>query len=97
MTTNYLPPINPLYVGPNALRQDVFTTDTGEIIVRWPSSLTEEDYAFIDVWFDMLKRKMKRAVKAPASDVVPAAVQIDKGLDETAAVRQAADERVQHG
>jgi hypothetical protein len=42
----------------------VLTVDTGEVVVRWPESLSDEDYETIDGWLEGLKKKIKRSVKS---------------------------------
>lgn len=50
--------------GTTAVRQDVFTTDEGDIAVTWPTALSEETYQDIEDWIEILLRKMKRASSA---------------------------------
>ncbi len=60
------PPLNPHYKPAVALagaKQDVFTGQTGDLIVRWPGVVSPDDIEDIEVWLDMLKRKIKRSVK----------------------------------
>lgn len=59
-------PVNPNFqppAPPSGSKQDVFTTDNGEVVVRWPAVLSVDDLADIEDWLDMLKRKIKRSVK----------------------------------
>jgi hypothetical protein len=46
------------------VKQDIFTADTGEVVVRWPAVISEADFEDIEGWLDMLKRKIKRSVKS---------------------------------
>lgn len=60
------PPVNPNYT-PSAspsIKQDVFTGDTGDIIVRWPAVVSANDIEDVEAWLDMLKRKIKRSVQS---------------------------------
>ena len=64
------PPINPNYK-PSAIvaaltgvKEYGLTVDTGQVIVRWPETLSEEDFETIEGWIDGLKRKIRRSVKS---------------------------------
>jgi hypothetical protein len=66
------PPINPHFKpAPASVKQDVFTTDAGEVVVRWPDFLTAEEFSDIEGWLDMLKRKIKRSVKSESTGEEP--------------------------
>ena len=43
-------------------KQEIFALDQGEVVIQWPTSLTEADYEDIEPWIDILKRKIKRCV-----------------------------------
>lgn len=61
------PPPNPKFkpIAPTAgMKQDTFTTDTGSVVVQWPSILSSADLEDLENWLDMLKRKIKRSVKS---------------------------------
>jgi hypothetical protein len=63
-TNTSSPPPNPNYTPPpSAAKQFNLTTDTGDVIVRWPSVLSEEDYETVESWLDGLKKKIKRSVQ----------------------------------
>ena len=48
-------------------KQDIFALDQGEVIVQWPSSLSQEDFTDISSWIDILKRKIGRCVQSEPS------------------------------
>lgn len=48
-------------------KQDIFALDQGEVIVQWPSSLSQEDFTDINSWIDILKRKIGRCVQSEPS------------------------------
>ena len=52
------------------LNQDVYTTSRGALVLQWPNSLSADELADIDVWFDLLKRKIRRVVTAQPNAVV---------------------------
>lgn len=63
------PPVNPFTtpeVNSNVRRpgekEDVYTLDEGDVILHWPSQLSEASYAEIEDWFSLMLRKMKRAI-----------------------------------
>jgi hypothetical protein len=61
-------PVNPHYKpsGPPAgAKQYVLTVDTGEVVLRWPESLSDEDYETIESWIEGMKKKIKRSVTEP--------------------------------
>lgn len=66
-----VPPVNPNYkppAPPSDARQYSLTTDTGDVVVRWPSVLSGEDYETVESWLDGLKKKIKRSVKPGEGD-----------------------------
>lgn len=44
------------------LREDVFTVEEGSVTVVWPKQLSQESFDDISDWFEIILRKMKRAV-----------------------------------
>lgn len=58
-------------------KQDVFTTATGEVVVRWPAVLSVEDYADLEGWLEMLKRKIKRSISPNLKNDSPAKIEMD--------------------
>ena len=48
---------------PVGTMQDTYTAKAGLVVVRWPTSLTAEEWDDLDGWMDMMKRKVKRAVQ----------------------------------
>jgi hypothetical protein len=57
-TTKLFPPS----VGMN---QDIYTLSGGNaaLILQWPTSMTTDDIEDVELWLDMMKRKLKRAVQ----------------------------------
>lgn len=51
-----LPPIRP------GVKQDVFTLSEGEVVLRWPASLSQASFEDFEAWIDLMKRKIQRAV-----------------------------------
>jgi hypothetical protein len=52
-------------------KQDVFTLESGSVVVRWPQTLTAAEFEDLDQWIKILLRKIKRSVnsiKAPAPE-----------------------------
>lgn len=48
------------------MNQDVYTlsTGTGALILQWPiGEMTTDDLEDVELWLDMMKRKIKRAVQ----------------------------------
>ncbi|MCC7421501.1 MAG: hypothetical protein IT428_14550 [Planctomycetaceae bacterium] len=43
-------------------KQDVYTLEEGDVILQWPSRLSRESYDEVKDWFDLLLRKLNRAV-----------------------------------
>ena len=43
-------------------KQYVLTTDTGDVVIRWPEKMSQEDYFTVATWLDRIKNKMKRSV-----------------------------------
>lgn len=57
------PPLNPFSQMPG-FKQDVFTLNSGDVTLRWPSSLTEEEFEDLSAWLDLMQKKVKRSVDA---------------------------------
>ncbi len=54
------------------VKEDVFTLDSGDqVVVQWPSSLTDQDCTDIDDWIEIVKRKIRRGVVARTNDRDP--------------------------
>lgn len=67
--SDVFPPTNPNYRPPSSdTKQFSLTTDTGDVMVRWPAVLSEEDFKTIDGWLDGIKKKISRSVKSAADD-----------------------------
>ncbi len=45
------------------MRRYKYTVDTGDAVLEWPESLSDEDYQGISVWLESMKPKIKRSVK----------------------------------
>jgi hypothetical protein len=43
------------------MKQDTFTLDEGQVILRWPSQMSAESYEYFKDWLDLITRKAKRA------------------------------------
>jgi hypothetical protein len=71
MTPNFItdtPPSNPDFKPQGQIQTGEFknytmTLDTGDLFVRWPSKISEEDYEGAVAWLDGLKKKMKRSIE----------------------------------
>lgn len=50
------------------MRQETFVLDSGEIVIQWPTEISAESFEDFSDWLDILKRKIKRSVKAPPND-----------------------------
>lgn len=57
------------------MRQEVFTLDSGDVVIRWPSSMSQESYEDFTAWLDILKRKVGRTVQESKAE--------NKEIDET--------------
>ena len=44
------------------MKHDTYTLDEGDVVLQWPSKLSQESYAELEDWLDLMGRKMKRAV-----------------------------------
>lgn len=62
-------PLEPL---PPDGKQEVFVLDAGNIIVRWPHRISNEEIKDVEDWFPILLRKLKRSVKAESDSAAPA-------------------------
>jgi hypothetical protein len=45
-------------------KQDVFTIESGTVVVQWPQNISAADFDDIDQWVKILLRKIKRSVAA---------------------------------
>lgn len=45
------------------VRQDTFTLDHGQVVLQWPSQLTEENYEDLKDWLELQLRKIRRSVQ----------------------------------
>lgn len=45
------------------MRQETFTLSESEILIQFPSTMTEDDFEDFEGWLDILKRKVKRNIK----------------------------------
>jgi hypothetical protein len=52
------PPPPPLRPG---MKQESFSLEGGDLIVRWPAKLSADELKDVEDWLDILKRKIKRA------------------------------------
>lgn len=53
------------------MNTDVYTLPEGDVTLQWPKELTQDSYAELEDWLDLIKRKAKRAVvteKGPRED-----------------------------
>jgi hypothetical protein len=59
------PPQNPNFKPPVApgFKEYFLTVDTGTLLLRWPESLSDEDYETVEGWLEAMKRKIKRSVQ----------------------------------
>ena len=48
--------------GKPQMKHDTYTLDEGNVVLQWPSKLSQESYAELEDWLDLMGRKMKRAV-----------------------------------
>ena len=48
--------------GKPQMKHDTYTLDEGDVVLQWPSKLSQESYAELEDWLDLMGRKMKRAV-----------------------------------
>jgi hypothetical protein len=66
------PPLNPAFrTAPpiaSGIKQNVFSGETGEVIIRWPAVLSPSDLEDLEGWLDMVKRQIKRSVKTEVSE-----------------------------
>lgn len=44
------------------MNEDITTVGDSQVILQWPNQLTAEDYEELEIWLDLMKRKMKRAI-----------------------------------
>ena len=47
---------------PSGMRRAVYPSETGDIILLWPTVLPAADMEDIERWLDMMKRKIKRSI-----------------------------------
>ena len=47
-----------------AMRQDVFSLTEGEVVLSWPTPLSEESISDLEVWLELIKRKISRSQRA---------------------------------
>ena len=45
-----------------AMNQDVYTLPGGGLVLQWPASMTTDDLEDVELWLEMMKRKLKRIV-----------------------------------
>lgn len=65
-SVNLRPPPNPNFFPskpPTQAKEYSLTTDTGDVVVRWPAVLTNEDFQTVEMWLESVKLKIKRSVK----------------------------------
>ena len=48
-------------------KEDVFTLDSGPVVLQWPDRLTNEEYEDLEGWIKLVLRKAKRSVVADRS------------------------------
>jgi len=46
------------------MRQDVFSLTEGEVVLSWPTPLSEESISDLEVWLELIKRKISRSQRA---------------------------------
>ena len=54
-------------IGAN-MRQETFTLSDSEILIQFPSEISEEDFEDFEDWLTILKRKVKRSVQSDSSE-----------------------------
>lgn len=46
------------------MNQDVYTLPGGNaVVLQWPKEMTSDDIEDVELWLDMMKRKLKRIVR----------------------------------
>jgi hypothetical protein len=50
------------------MNSDVFTLDEGEVVLQWPSRMSEESFADFKDWIELMTRKAGRSVEKKAED-----------------------------
>jgi len=51
----------------SGFKQDVFSLDEGDVVLRWPAGLSQESYEDVKGWLEVVLRKVARSVGIPAS------------------------------
>ncbi len=54
-------------------KEDVFDLHSGAVVVRWPDTLSEDEYQDVFEWLSIVQRKIKRCVRQPNSGDAPSA------------------------
>ncbi|MCG8672831.1 MAG: hypothetical protein MI867_25765, partial [Pseudomonadales bacterium] len=57
------PPQTAPPVGAN-MRQETFTLSDSEILIQFPSTMSEEDFEDLEGWLEIFKRKVKRSISS---------------------------------
>lgn len=52
------------------MRQEVFSLPEGTVMLEWPGDLSSDSFADLSDWLDILKRKIGRAAKQKAAEVL---------------------------
>jgi hypothetical protein len=50
------------------VRQDTFTLDEGQVILQWPTNLSEHSYEDLKDWLELQMRKIRRGIHVSARD-----------------------------
>jgi hypothetical protein len=45
-------------------KTETFTLDRGEVVMRWPATMTAQDLQDVEDWLEIVKRKLKRTVQS---------------------------------
>jgi|GEM_PF-2195015 len=49
--------------GKPTMKQDTYTLDNGELILAWPTGMSIDEVEDFEMWMDMMKKKVRRAVE----------------------------------
>jgi hypothetical protein len=70
VTSDQIPTLSVLRpAGVNSqLRQDTFSLDEGQVVLQWPTNLSEHSYEDMKDWLELQMRKIRRGVQAAAPE-----------------------------
>ena len=49
-------------MSPSGVKEDVFTLDSGEVVLQWPERLSQADFDDFEGWIQLVLRKVKRCI-----------------------------------